>query len=244
MRGIPALVLAGWLGLAGQADAQDIVAADYAEPTLAYPHGVLGDEEEWAALMVTVREASGEGTRTYRIPARADMVFEDTAPRLWDITGDGLPEVVAVAAHQRYGAQLVVLGLVGGTIGTIASTPMIGTRFRWLAPVGAADLDGDGHIEIAYVDRPHLAKTLRVWRFTPESFTEIATLTGLTNHRIGEDFITGGLRNCGQGPEMILADARWSRILAVRLGADGLAATPIEAFRGRASVDAQLGCPD
>jgi hypothetical protein len=46
----------------------------------------------------------------------------------------------------------------------LASTPWIGQRFRWLAPVAAADLDGDGAMELAYVDRPHLARTLRVWR--------------------------------------------------------------------------------
>jgi hypothetical protein len=46
----------------------------------------------------------------------------------------------------------------------LAATPHIGSANRWLAPIGAADLDGDGRVEIAYVDRPHLARTLRIWR--------------------------------------------------------------------------------
>ena len=42
---------------------------------------------------------------------------------------------------------------------------MIWLAFTLLAPLGAADLDGDGKIELAYIDRPHLAKILRIWRF-------------------------------------------------------------------------------
>jgi hypothetical protein len=85
---------------------------------------------------------------------------------------------------------------------SVSSPPRrIGQRNRWLAPIGAADLDGDGRVEIAYVDRPHLARTLRVWRSRPGgTLTEIATATGLTNHRIGEAFITGGIRDARRGP--------------------------------------------
>ena len=41
-----------------------------------------------------------------------------------------------------------------------AATPFIGTPRRWLAPVGVADLDGDGRAEIAYVETPHRDKVL------------------------------------------------------------------------------------
>lgn len=230
-----ALALA-WICLASSAAAQTITAASYGAPTDRYPHAVLGDDIEYAQLDVTLSDG-----RQLSAIYEADLVFEDTAPRLWDVTGDDAPEVVTVESHETQGARLVIWGLEAGQLRQLAATPFIGTRFRWLAPVGAADMDGDGHIEIAYIDRHHLAKTLRIWRYKADDFAEIATLPGLTNHRIGEDFITGGLRDCGQGPELVVVDARWSRIMSVTLGKE-LSQTPIGPFAGRASVDAVLAC--
>ena len=181
-----------------------------------YGHGVLGD-----ALEPTVLHAMSAGTSAQcglSVEAGAGHVFEDTAPRLVDVTGDGAPEVIAVRSSLERGAQLVVYAPSGDgrSLGPIAATPYIGTRNRWLAPVGAADLDGDGHVEVAFVDRPHLAKVLRVWRYRDGDFREVAAAEGFTNHRIGEADIAGGVRDCGQGPEMIVASADWSRLLAVR----------------------------
>ena len=258
----PQLDLRGWLvrlfGVAclvaavpDPAAAREIIAAAYSSPTSAYPHDVLGDDQEWEMLDVTVRSERGtEGglfhgyvNLTYQIAARPESVFEDIAPRLWDVTGDGAPEVVVVESHQSQGARLLVVGLLeDGSLEYLAATPHIGQRFRWLAPVGAADFDGDGFVEIAFVDRPHLAKTLRVWRYTGDAFSEIATLKGVTNHRIGEDFITGGVRDCGAGPEMIVVDATWQHILAARLNGTDFDVEPVTAFEGPASVDRALAC--
>lgn len=47
---------------------------------------------------------------------------------------------------------------------------------------------------------------------------ETLRLPGLTNHRIGEDVISGGLRDCGQGPELVLASSDWTRLMRVRAG--------------------------
>ncbi|SDW55965.1 Repeat domain-containing protein [Ruegeria halocynthiae] len=196
-----------------------VVSARFIEPTTRYAHGVLGDAIEFGALEInlkartmnkTSQAASDRFSVTIRLPQ--DRVFEDLAPRLMDVDQDGVPEIIVVESHQHAGAQLAIYNAKGHKI---AATPHIGTRFRWLAPIGAADLDGDGHVEIAYVDRPHLAKTLRIWRYQNTSLTEIATLPGLTNHRIGEDFISGGLRLCNSTPELILASADWSRIISI-----------------------------
>jgi hypothetical protein len=108
--------------------------------------------------------------------------------------------VVVVETDPDLGAQLAVYALRQGALVKAAATPHIGQRFRWLAPVGVADLNGDGVTDIAYVDRPHLAKTLRVWSWAPGGLTEIAALEGVTNHRIGDEVIWGGLRDCGRGP--------------------------------------------
>jgi hypothetical protein len=47
---------------------------------------------------------------------------------------------------------------------------------------------------------------------------ETLRLPGLTNHRIGEAVISGGVRDCGQGPELILASKDWTRLMQVRGG--------------------------
>ncbi|WP_417524518.1 VCBS repeat-containing protein [Marinovum sp.] len=235
--------LAAGLCLAGAAAAQDRAAgcddlqASYGAPTDRYPHGVLGDDLEWGALSVTC----GPRQLTAQLPET--LVFEDVAPRLAQLDGQGPAEIIVVESHRDKGARLAVWALTDDTLQRIASTPFIGTRFRWLAPLGAADLDGDGRMEIAYVDRPHLAKVLRVWRFTEdETLTEVASLQGVTNHRIGERDIAGGLRDCGQGPEIILADATWRQVVSVRLSGQTLTATPLGPHQDRTSFTRALAC--
>lgn len=188
------------------AAAPAIISAAYEGPTTRYPHGVLGDTIEHTRLVLTLSDGTSQ-----RITLPDNLVFEDTAPRLVDLDFDGMPEVITVESSQRQGARLAIYGVQG----RITVTPFIGTRFRWLAPVGAADIDGDGHMEIAYIDRPHLAKTLRIWRYKRGRLVHVADRPGLTNHRIGERDIAGGIRFCNDLPEMILATANWSRRVAV-----------------------------
>ena len=219
--------------LAGPSAAQEITAARFAEPTTRYGHAVLGDAIEYGALEMDV---AGRGTVTVTLPR--DHVFEDIAPRLWDVTGDGLPEVVVVETDMARGGALAIYGADG----KIAETPHIGTRNRWLAPVGAADMDGDGRIEVVFVDRPHLAKTLRVWRFQDGALVHVADAAGFTNHRIGEDFISGGLRDCGGGPEMVVASADWRDVVAVRFDGARFAVRGIAPFKGSKTFAAALEC--
>jgi len=199
------LGILGFIFLATRAVA-DITAADYADPTTRYDHGILGDAIEWGALVMQTDDG-----RRLRVTLPETRVFEDTEPRLADLDGDGAPEVVVVETDIARGARLAVYG----TEGLIAATPYIGRTHRWLAPIGAADLDGDGRIEIAYVDRPHLARTIRIWRFDNATLTPVADLPGYTNHRIGDPVISGGIRDCGNGPEMVVADSAWRRVFSV-----------------------------
>ncbi|WP_293576774.1 VCBS repeat-containing protein [Phaeobacter sp.] len=238
-----ALSLAG-LGLSAQSSGAAtntspvLVAAQYDDPTDHYPHGVLGDDIEYAALV-----AQDDRGQTYRVQLpEAGPVFEDLAPRLWDVTGDGAPEVVAIESDPRLGARLVIFALEGETLQEIAATPPIGTRFRWLAPIAAADLDGDGHIEIAYVDRPHLARQLRVWRYRAGALRQVASASGLTNHRIGEDFITSGLRSCAGAEELVLQNAGWTRVIGVRLQNGALQRRDLGPFDPDEGLAATLAC--
>ena len=227
------------LAATGAGHARTPFDAAYEGPTTRYPHGVLGDEVEYTTLAVTLPDGR-RLTATWDPP----VVFEDLAPRLADLDGDGWPEIATVESHESFGARLALWRVAGDTLEPLAATPWIGQRFRWLAPVAAADLDGDGAVEIAYVDRPHLARTLRIWRYTDGTLTEIAALPGLTNHRIGEDFITGGLRDCGDGPELLTANTDWSRVMAtVLLPSGDLVSRDIARFSHAAMAEA-LACRD
>lgn len=218
--------------MATSACADTIASADYTDPTDRYAHGILGDAIEWGTLAMT----TDNGIRRFTLPD--DRVFEDVAPRLADVDGDGAPEVIVVETLSSAGAQLAIYDATG----KIAATPHIGQTNRWLAPVGVADLDGDGTIEIAYIDRPHLAKTLRVWRYVNGALAPVADLSGLTNHRIGERDIGGGIRDCGAGPEIITANADWTKVMATTL-ADGVLTTrAIGAHADRGSFATALAC--
>lgn len=244
-----ALMAAGlWLaGTAADVHAQTLTAATFGDPTRRYAHGVLGDAVEYGSLKLQVTQSSASdrsqdsGAQTTDITIRLplDHVFEDLQPRLVDVTGDGHPEAMVVETDVALGGQLAIYDATGAKI---AETPHIGRTNRWLAPVGAADLDGDGYVEVAYIDRPHLAKTLRIWRYRDGALHPVADLPGLTNHRIGEDFITSGIRDCGQGPEMITADAGWRQVMASRLVDGQIETRAIGPFRSPADVSDALNC--
>lgn len=208
MRHWPGLLCGAVLGLMPVVAASEIVSATYAEPTQRYQHGVFGETEEWGALAF---ELSSGQKMILRLPET--RVFEDIAPRLIDVDGDGLSEMVVVETDIALGARLAIYDEAG----LVAATPFIGQTHRWLAPIGGVDLDGDGFVELAYIDRPHLARLLRIWRFKDGALVEVAQAEDLTNHRFGDPGISGGLRDCGEGPEMIMADTRWSRTIASRL---------------------------
>mgnify|MGYP003137450328 CR=1 FL=1 len=191
-----------------------ISAARFEVPDDSYPHRIMGTIPERRVL--AVRDAAGREMRLdLRDGPDPDHVFEDIAPRVVDADGDGQNDVVLVESSPREGAQLAIYTLRRGDLVKSAATPHIGTRFRWLAPAAIADLNGDGVTDIAYVETPHLGKTLRVWSWAPGGLTQIAHLRGLTNHRIGDEVIWGGLRDCGQGPEIVLADAGFETLVAV-----------------------------
>ncbi len=215
-----------------------IVEARFTDPTTHYAHGVLGDGVEYAGL--EARDAAGERHRIRFAPN--SRVFEDIAPRLWDVTGDGAPEIVVVETDPAQGAQLAIYALEAGGLVKRAATPHIGSPNRWLAPIAAADFDGDGRNEIGYIDRPHLAKRLRLWRYEAGELRHLSDLDGLTNHRIGWDHIPGGLRLCDGVAEMITADGGWQRIMAVRFAGGALHPRVFGRYDGPESLNRATRC--
>ena len=215
------------------AETPAIISATYTEPTTRYAHGVLGDAVEWGAL--EMRLADG---RTARAVLPEDRVFEDLAPRLVDLDADGAPEVIVVESHLQLGARLAVYGADG----LITANNWIGRSHRWLAPAGVGDIDGDGLIEIGYVDRPHLAKELRGYRFRDGALEFVASTGLVTNHLIGDDFITGGARECAGDVAFVLASGNWRDVVSVGWTDGGLSVTVESPSQGPRSFEAALSC--
>jgi len=218
----------------------DAATAWYSNLTDRYPHGVLGDALEPTTLhLLTDATSSRCGLSVTLDPP---YVFEDIAPRLVDLTGDGIPELITVRSHADKGAQLAVYGQVGDKLQLIAATRHIGQRNRWLAPVGAVDLDGDGRIEILYVDRPHLRKTLEVVTFDDGELRPFLRVAGVSNHRIGEDFISGGVVVCPFGPMVVVANAQWSHVMSFRWRGGALSSLQPIPYKSRESFTQALTC--
>ncbi|MEP2530843.1 VCBS repeat-containing protein [Shimia sp.] len=237
---IAAALLAGpvW---AGPQNDREILSATYADPTGRYAHGVLGDAVEWGTLTLyvdTCPACARIKTANITITLPDTHVFEDIAPRLADVDNDGAPEVIVVETNMSKGAALAIYDETG----KVAQTPYIGRSNRWLAPLGAADLDGDGKVELAYIDRPHLARTLRVWRFDNGRLVHVADKKGLTNHRIGEDFISGGIRDCNGKPEMVTVNSDWSRIMVTELSGKTLTTRDAGPFKSKRNLENAMKC--
>jgi len=222
---------------------EGLVAAWYDGATTRYRHGVLGDDVEAGELHVITNRNGEQCGQSFVLGE--EEVFEDLAPRLVDMDGDGEMDVVAVVSHAKLGARLTVFGHQGNPDDLVlkAATPNIGTAYRWLAPVGTGDFNNDGLMDVAYVDRPHLAQVLRVFSYDPQlGLQQTAQANGYTNHRIGEDFISSGVRSCNGQLQLITVDPRWERILATTLEESQLDTKEVGPFDGRASIEAALEC--
>ncbi|MFN3823002.1 MAG: VCBS repeat-containing protein [Pseudorhodobacter sp.] len=222
------------------------VRAVLSDPTGRYPHHVLGDIPAFTRLEVWAQSCGScrHGSEVMRVTLHPPLVFEDTAPRLWDVTGDGRPEIVVVESHERLGARLAVWSYsdASGQLERRAATAHIGTRFRWLAPSGIGDLAGDGTPVIAYVDRPHLARELVFVTLDGNRLREIARIGGVSNHRIGDRTIAGGVRLCNGRTEVIVASADWSRLLAARVVRGRAQLRDLGPLRHSADFTAALAC--
>ena len=159
---------------------RDIAQAWLVGPTTRYGHGVLGDAVEAGGLRAVMADG-----RVLDHRLGPDSVFEDLQPRLADLDGDGRDEILVVRAYLSAGAALAVFSIRDGRLVLRAETAPIGIPNRWLNPVGVGDVDGDGEVEAAYVETPHIGGILRVVALRGDRLVEEATVHGVSNHAIG-----------------------------------------------------------
>ena len=214
---------------------RDIAWAWLGSPTQRYPHGALGSTTHAASLHVLARTPEGGLQQViYTLPVR--RVFEDRVPRLADLDGDGRDEIILVEADAFQGAATVVFGLSPGATGPavggpqaarhlaeLARSPHAGSAFRWLNPVGVADFDGDGHLDIASVITPHVGGVLTLYHYRPPRLEPYARAMDVSNHRMGmlEQRLAVIVEQAGQRPTIVLPDMQLGALHALRWVAPG-----------------------
>ncbi|MCB9993224.1 MAG: VCBS repeat-containing protein [Hyphomicrobiaceae bacterium] len=226
--------------------ARDIAEAWLVFPTTRYDHQVLGRPYEAGGMRVRMRDGS---VITYTLPN--DMVFEDRLVRLADLDGDGHDEAIVVMTSLSEGASLAVFGTKNGALELVAQTPFIGQPHRWLNPAAIADLTGDGRLDIALVQMPHLVKRLELWTLRGGRLVRLTTFDGVSTHEIGlgetkmfaaYDFNDDGLL------ELIVPDATRINLLVLsfaggRARTIGTIALPAPAFGNFSLQDNVLSVP-
>ena len=205
---------------------KDIAWVWLGSPTLRYPHTALGAATHAGSLHVLTKEsAPGAQGRlqeiSYELPL--NRVFEDRVPRLADMDGDGREEVIVIESDAIKGSALVVFGVKAGKLVEIARSASTGSTFRWLNPVGVADFDGDGKLDIASVITPHIGGLLTLYHFKPPALASYAQAMDVSNHRMGalEQQLAVIVEKPGMRATIIVPDMQLKALHALRWEAPG-----------------------
>lgn len=209
--------LAGSRAVAGS---KDIAWAWLGTPTLRYPHKALGSTTHAATLHVQL--AANTKELVYTLPLH--KVFEDLTVRLVDLDADGRDEIIVIESDAARGAATVVLGVRAQGLVEIARSPYAGSTFLWLNPVGVADFDGDGKLDIASVITPHIGGTLTLYHYRPPALVPFASAMDISNHRMGdpEQDLSAIVELPGLRPTIIVPDMGLKALHALRWVAPGL----------------------
>ena len=227
-------------------------------PTRRYPHGALGSVAHAGSLHALIRSPGGKLTET-KVVLPLNRVFEDRVPRLVDLDQDGNDEILLIESDAFQGSSLVVYGLQRREPGLaslpnpsrqpgsgdahhanpaetrklveLARSPPTGTPFRWLNPVGVADFDGDGHLDVASVTTPHIGGVLTLYHYRPYrgnadrhlaakagQLVPFATVMDVSNHKMGalEQEVAAIVTLAGQRPAIIIPDMTLKGLHAFR----------------------------
>lgn len=154
--------------------------AQYALPSERYGHGILGDKIEAGQLVVVADSVF------YEFTLAENYVFEDIRPRLYDVDGDDVPEIITIRTNVLQGGGIVIYKIGDNKLLEYAKVPDIGRSFRWLNIVAINDLDNDGMTELVWIETPHIGGTLKVAKIKQGTLEILHTKAQYSNHAIGE----------------------------------------------------------
>jgi hypothetical protein len=160
------------------------VAAWFSDPSDRYRHTPFGTPKHPTTLTVSTADR-----RIMRLSLPKGSVFEDRSPRIVDVDGDGIDEVLVIRTYERQGAALAIAAPRNGELEIIAETPPIGIPHRWLNPAGVADFDGDGKPDIAIVLMPHIKGELQFWTMRGGQLELLAEVGNVSNHVYGSSHV-------------------------------------------------------
>jgi len=209
--------------VAGQ---QDVAWVWLGSPTRRYPHGALGSPVHAGSVHALVKSRDG-GWEAIELALPLNRVYEDRVPRIMDLDQDGSEEIVLIEADALRGASLVVLGVDHAAevprLVVRARGPFTGSTFRWLNPVGVADFDGDGQLDLASVVTPHIGGVLQLLHYRPPTLVPFARAMDVSNHRMGalEQRLGVIVQQPGQRPTIVVPDMTRRALHALRWDAPG-----------------------
>lgn len=223
--------------------------AVYAEPTTRYPHAIMGNDIEAAALLILALE-NDQLVEIERITLLPDAVFEAITPIWADVDQDGNDDIITTVSDRNGGARVDVY-TVEGTI--LAQTSPIGTGFRWRHVIAAANFGPDGAFELVEVVTPHIGGIVQFLRYNAQTNTlDITARTGgYTSHAIGspnlDQAIAGDFNGDGT-PELVVTTQTRGRLVGLQqINGDisevwsiALDAAPVSNFAAVTLPDAQL----
>lgn len=234
------------------AGTQGIAWAWLGSATRRYPHTALGSTVHAGSVHVLASKAGGGWQEvSYELPLH--HVFEDRVPRLVDLNADGRDELLLIESDALRGSFLVVLGLRGkGTpaaplkLVELARGPYAGSTFRWLNPVGVADFDGDGRLDVASVTTPHIGGMLYLYHYRPPKLEPFAKAMDVSNHKMGavEQRLSVTVQQPGKRPTIIVPDMTHRALHALRWEAPGRWKELADLMPMRARVDQLTPLPD
>jgi hypothetical protein len=211
---------------------KDIAWAWLGTPTMRYPHKALGGSTHAGSLHVLQHTSTGKLQEiVHELPF--NRVLEDRIPRLVDLNGDGNDEIILIESDALRGSATVVYGLQTAkntkglqkkpSLVELARSAQTGSTFRWLNPVGVADFDGDGKLDIASVITPHIGGLLTLYHYAPPKLEPFAQAMDTSNHRMGdlEQQVAVIVEQKGLRPTIIVPDMQLKSLHALRWEAPG-----------------------
>ena len=154
--------------------------AFYSDATDKYSHNILDNIKDSMRLMVI---QNGEAV-TYTLGAH--LVYEDITPRLVDIDGDGVVEIITITTDTSKGAGISIYKWQDKQVTLHSTLRPIGTSYRWLNIAVIDDLDGDGVVEIAWVQTPHIGGILKIAKIQKGLLRVLDEDFYYSNHAIGQ----------------------------------------------------------